>query len=64
MKSSAHTAYLVNHAMVTAKLKKLQAALETHAMKEANNPTAWGFSGDLAHLEDLLDQSLVAVGVK
>jgi hypothetical protein len=41
---------------INEKLTLLQAKLKEHHLKFENNPTDWGFVGDIAHINQKLDE--------
>lgn len=53
-KQTAHDAYLDKHMELMHNIKRLQAYVETHAMKEPINQRNWGYAGDIDYINDLV----------
>ena len=47
---------------VNGQLKRLTDALEAHRARHQNNPTDWGYTGDLGHVKELLGEVLAFLG--
>lgn len=57
-KQTAHDVYVARHAELMANLSRLQAHVETHAMKEAVDQRNWGYAGDLEYINELVLRAL------
>ena len=60
---TAAEAYAARRESIEAKLAGLKGGLLAHHKRAAKQPGNWGFPGDLAHDEEILDQALSFLGV-
>jgi hypothetical protein len=56
--SKPHDLYVEHQAELQSKLAALTAKIESHAQREAADPTNWGFNGDIIHVNQTLDELL------
>lgn len=54
---TAHEVYSERLQAVQERLKSLEAKVLAHSNREAANERDWGFSGDMGHLEQLLEEA-------
>lgn len=63
MPKTARAAYARRRSQIEAKLARLEKGLEAHHERAAQEPKNWGYAGNLAYVEDLLDQALSFLGL-